>query len=488
MTTEVAIGQVALSPQLKHLKKMLGKPDEVCRLKSYVRNGQREQLLELFTADPGAIAKAWKAAQKCEPKKKQEAIRYLSDLIYEMGREGQERFMANELLVKPDMQKIWPAVFYRQAPFKIVWALAKLLGVGTLKEPLHRLSWFAVWLITSGNPLWAEVVCFKGGEEDPRTADFSEFLDKTLGLSILSGQLPLPCGGGLRIDQLILKTGECIVSCDLKGNPTIQPLEDPKGKLILEGIEWPFESRECPEPAGKIVTSFLIEYRMPKELVEKVRQVGERRDDVLNKIVELWREICLSTGDDPPRILKRWIPGHDLFAIEPTLAGVGSEETALVSIRLNPADNFPEIKVCFVWSLWGWLMDEETLLDGETGLLTTLVVYPEGDDEWNLRLWLNLALVQELHRIAFAEGYCKEGRPAEDEDDMPKRSTRAVLPHFRRLCKGTTASNTAIKRAKKLIGMKPPFGYTFAASPPIYISPELIKFEPIVLQIDIGCP
>jgi len=466
---------------------MLGKPAEVSRLRTFARNGQRDDILSLFAADPSSVVRAWTAAQLCDEKKRREVTNCLSDLLCELQTDDLARFVEQELLVDVGWELQWPAIFYRQAPRHLLVALPAALE--TCNANLERLCSFSLWMIGSKNPAWEELLCCNGDHTDPRVREQVGLLEKVFSYAFINAKLPLPACGSFKMLDMKSLDGKVLFDRDARHEVVMHPLDDPKYLIDFEPVEWEVPSLAACKRAGDFVTLALDSFLMPSECVSAILDLAEQREKILSEIVAMWGEIRSSISDAPVRNLKRWIPGEGLFQVQIKIEGRGKEDTGITPMTLFPQPNFPELEVLFGWDMWGLLATERETLDEETGLLGSVTLLGRDTSQWALRLLINHTLVRELYRIAFEPGYCREGEHAANtEDETPKLVTRAVFPHFRRLPQwAKKASDEAKERARKMAGQEPPAGYTFAASPPMRTREDHPELQPIVLELNIGC-
>jgi len=270
-----------------------------------------------------------------------------------------------------------------------------------------------------------------------------------------------------------------------RGMLKVNRIDDPKGVIELQGLDWklPGATAEDVKWLCGVVDATLGASRMPKEGLRVVRAVGTRADEVTSEIQLLWQEIYQAVGNGPGRSLRRWIPPDGLMEVRFELEGCTCFQLGYHLARLYPrAEQFPVVDLEF--ELWHFALRQRargTL--GESGLLDLLEGFETGSSQWALLALLNRTFVRELHRIAFARGYCDNGRRAKGSDGEANGDGVAVLPHLvdLRRC-GRNPSEKALERARTC-GLAPPPGYTFAMSPPIKCRLTHPSIQPRVVKL-----
>jgi hypothetical protein len=445
----------------------------------------QDRTVELFDANPALIARAWSTAQMCDDTDRAACIDLIETALVKLDLEVIRQFAIKELF--RDAHKVWPNCFYEQASLASMWAIAKASdrcenGVTKFLEICRRLF--------QENSRWAETLEMIN---DPMNANLlCDVMSSMMGICVSMGHIPIPSAKKGQLDISIGKL-KFFIKRDGAGKATL-PIVCWIGKTEMTVINWKVSDRETREMALAFTVSLIRDLRPDPRYMEILDKTREQQRQILDRIEILWCDIRRVAEGDSTTGFRRWIMGGGLTHLLVEFQNNGFSKM-VGPITLTPG-LFPEVQVMIPWRLCNSIgMDvvECDKIDPYSGLLQDLhTTFIPDSDEWYLHLRLCLAIVETLHKLAFAPSFCNE--QTRERNNGNGHSSRAVLPHFRRLgirCRNgeqvrDNASGEAVARSVDMVGMEPPDGYTFAATPPIVCERHNPALKPIVLEATIS--
>jgi len=443
-----------------------------------LKNSKR--VVDIFSADPSRIGRAW-ATTNMEGVDTRTCIDLIEQALVKLAPVVVQSLVDH--LGETNYGGIWPNCFFEQAGLASMWAVAR---AADRCEGMTDKFLATCRRLFAENKRWPEIL---GLVAEPSNEDVvHDVVTCMTGICVTMGHIPLP------------KKNFRIIKEVTVGDQTfkIRGSEDDRvlsvlcwlGETDMKVVDWSIDDDEAFDLALSVLGGLLSSLCPDERYLEIIQTTVE--SEVLDRVESLWSDIRRVVNGDSSSGFRRWIMGGGLTHLQIQFSNKGLVYE-VGPITLTPR-SFPRVEVDIPWhpcSLFPMMVVEKVQINPGSGLFEDFSDLKQGSDERRLHLRINLAIVEALHELAFAPIYCDNQSRERSRNGGNGHSGKAVLPHFRRLAtrrsgKMDEASPEALDRAVNMVGMEPPDGYTFAASPPIVCKTHNPTLKPVELWAKIS--
>lgn len=350
------------------------------------------------------------------------------------------------------------------------------------REIAHEI---AVRLLALPVNAWTSVVFGVAGGSKGCMAIVQNFVHALL----LKGDLPIPRTNSTT-PVLVNEDGIFVSRSVGQVSMKFTVVDDPKSHFNLNPVDWWLESQRVVFEATGIVDGIARACTVPDEVRDLCLDFALREVEIREQIGNLWGELCAAAnGGD--RSIRRWVTSDGSTQISFELLGhdVAHTGVAPATLFIEQYHSFPRMRVELSYVMFSRIFTEKTEI-GEAGLFSVLEDHEEGSSQRGLRLLQNQMVVRELHRIAFAEGYCGEQNGNHNHNGAGNGNgvPKARLTHFRNIGHLRRQDGRPYEPSKEALSRVPtnvvvPPGCTYVASPPIHSRAMHPDLKPLVLEV-----
>lgn len=453
------------------------------RLPELLRSGGgRKEAVEAFGHNPEWFCRAWATAEGLKERRKAclDALREIF-LCPAFDRSAIVEIVRH--LVQPAQYSDWPGSLVSGGDAR----LASVVVLASCQiDEAELASAAARALMGLPTQAWTPILRHAvGGSPSCMTV----VVDFILAM-MLDGKVPIPRSDADGV-VLVERIGR-LIPLEVKSDAELvaTTFDDPKIVMGLEPVAWTLETQQLAYEVGEVVEQTIQACLVPDEVRDLCLDFASRETEISEQIGNLWGELCAAAnGGD--RSIRRWVTSDGSTQVAFELLGhdVALTGVAPATLFIEQCHSFPRMRVELSYVMFSRVFTEKTEI-GEGGLFSVLEDHEEGSSQRGLRLLQNLMVVRELHRIAFAEGYCGEqnGNHSHNGTGNGNGAPKARLTHFRRIGhlhrqdgRPYEPSEEALSRVPTNVVVPP--GCTYVASPPIHSRAMHPNLKPLVLEV-----
>jgi len=443
---------------------------------------ERLQVEALVREDPQLIARGWVTASELKDVgRRREALDLLRGIFCAVGPELGTRFITEVFLGEQTYGGKWPGCFLAEADSDVVSILVITTTSIELVEVAH-----AVMLKLLEVPPSAWSLIISQAEQDANVRRVLEIFVETM---MVKSQLPVPQTNEPGVVVIQRERGTTLARVQgTRMDGTV--INDPKIWIEVEPVPWSVETEIHKMKAIEAVNRIARSHATLVGLKELCLQAAEREAEVRSQIKTYWDELrSAARSEEGTRSIRCWVAADGLTQMSFDFSGLSEDLTGVgLATFYGDGHPFPHLGVHLTYNVFSRTLNEKAVI-GHGGLLNILEHYEERSCQRGLRLLQNLAIVRELHRIAFTPRRLRQ--PHSDHGNgIGNGETCAGLAYFRGIGHLKRLDGTSWQPSAEALARVPsnaivPPGHTYVASPPLHSREAHPHIKPLVLETSV---